>query len=286
MTACEAIKKLITQAKRLSDDSSSVNNNEDSVDRDEQKAVDLIMEAEHKRDENGNLVKRLEEIVDKSEEQFLKQDPRKKLMKRDRELAEIGSICVDFSEQLFDLEQHALSGIERIDKNDLPLDEDGVPQLGHEGVSVARQELMDIAYEVGQLKDLVITQQKLQENTMNKLKNDMAQSSPSKSIRVTEVLKSLADNALVKKDIKDILNHLQEISQGMKTNKKKYHQVKARVEAVKKPKKKYRTVKGDLVDEIFGNYINDMEFPVPIQRLGNGYYTFGTRKVFAKIVNG
>jgi len=78
-------------------------------------------------------------------------------MKRDRELAEIGSICVDFSEQLFDLEQHALSGIERIDKNDLPLDEDGVPQLGHEGVSVARQELMDIAYEVGQLKDLVIT---------------------------------------------------------------------------------------------------------------------------------
>jgi len=26
------------------------------------------MEAEHKRDENGNLVKRLEEIVDKSEE--------------------------------------------------------------------------------------------------------------------------------------------------------------------------------------------------------------------------
>lgn len=50
----------------------------------------------------------------------------------------------------------------------------------------------------------------------------------------------------------------------MKANKKKYHQVKARVEAVKKPKKNYRSMKGDVVDEIFGKYINEMDFPVPI----------------------
>lgn len=26
--------------------------------------------------------------------------------------------------------------------------------------------------------------------------------------------------------------------------------------------------------------------PVPIKRLGNGYYMFGTKKIFAKIMNG
>ena len=26
--------------------------------------------------------------------------------------------------------------------------------------------------------------------------------------------------------------------------------------------------------------------PVPIKRLGNGYYLFGTKKIFAKIMNG
>ena len=58
------------------------------------------------------------------------------------------------------------------------------------------------------------------------------------------------------------------------------------MEEVKKLKKNYRAMKGDMVDEIFGSYINNMEFPVPISRLGNGQYMFGTRKIFAKIVNG
>lgn len=48
----------------------------------------------------------------------------------------------------------------------------------------------------------------------------------------------------------------------------------------------YSAFKGDLVDELLAKYINITQCPVPIKRLGNGYYLFGTKKIFAKIMNG
>lgn len=48
----------------------------------------------------------------------------------------------------------------------------------------------------------------------------------------------------------------------------------------------YRPIKGDLVDELIAKYINDMQCPLPVKRLGDGYYLFGTKKIFAKIMNG
>jgi hypothetical protein len=40
------------------------------------------------------------------------------------------------------------------------------------------------------------------------------------------------------------------------------------------------------VDELLAKYINMASCPVPIKRLGNGYYLFGTKKIYAKIMNG
>ena len=48
----------------------------------------------------------------------------------------------------------------------------------------------------------------------------------------------------------------------------------------------YKAQKGDLVDEMLAQYINVANCPVPIKRLGDGYYLFGTRKIYAKIMNG
>mmetsp|Transcript_5029 Transcript_5029/g.4263 ORF Transcript_5029/g.4263 Transcript_5029/m.4263 type:complete len:249 (-) Transcript_5029:31-777(-) len=45
----------------------------------------------------------------------------------------------------------------------------------------------------------------------------------------------------------------------------------------------YKAVKGDEVDEMLAQYMQDC--PVPVKRLGNGFYLFGTRKIFAKIMN-
>jgi chromosome segregation ATPase len=47
---------------------------------------------------------------------------------------------------------------------------------------------------------------------------------------------------------------------------------------------KYVAIKGDLVDELLAQYIQNC--PVPVKRLGGGFYLFGLKKIFAKILNG
>jgi len=46
----------------------------------------------------------------------------------------------------------------------------------------------------------------------------------------------------------------------------------------------YKAVKGDKVDEMLAMYLEGC--PVPVKRLGGGFYIFGTRKIYAKIMNG
>lgn len=50
------------------------------------------------------------------------------------------------------------------------------------------------------------------------------------------------------------------------------------------PEINYKAVKGDEVDEMLAMYMKDC--PVPVKRLGGGFYLFGTRKIYAKIMNG
>ncbi len=50
--------------------------------------------------------------------------------------------------------------------------------------------------------------------------------------------------------------------------------------------KGYKATNGDVLDEMLGQYINKTGCTVPIKKLGDGYYLFGTRKIYAKILNG
>lgn len=59
----------------------------------------------------------------------------------------------------------------------------------------------------------------------------------------------------------------------------------ARKNQPKPPKGKYSAAKGDRVDELMAQYINQFELDVPLQRIGDGQYMFGSRKIFAKIMN-
>lgn len=52
-----------------------------------------------------------------------------------------------------------------------------------------------------------------------------------------------------------------------------------------KDRLKYQPVKGDKVDEKMAAYINNFDLDVPLQRLGDGQYIFGQRKIFAKMQN-
>lgn len=58
-----------------------------------------------------------------------------------------------------------------------------------------------------------------------------------------------------------------------------------RLRLLPKPRVRYIPVKGDKVDEKMAVYMNNFDMDVPMQRLGDGQYMFGTRKVFAKIMN-
>jgi hypothetical protein len=58
-----------------------------------------------------------------------------------------------------------------------------------------------------------------------------------------------------------------------------------RLRLLPKPKMRYVPVRGDKVDEKMAVYMNNFDMEVPMQRLGDGQYMFGTRKVFAKIMN-
>lgn len=49
--------------------------------------------------------------------------------------------------------------------------------------------------------------------------------------------------------------------------------------------KLYEASAGDQVDELLAKYINSMEISVPIRRMEPGFYLFGTRKIYAKVLN-
>ncbi len=43
---------------------------------------------------------------------------------------------------------------------------------------------------------------------------------------------------------------------------------------------------GDDVDKLLADWIAQSNCPIPIARMGGGYYQFGSKKVYAKITNG
>jgi hypothetical protein len=52
------------------------------------------------------------------------------------------------------------------------------------------------------------------------------------------------------------------------------------------PRKWYIPVKGDPIDEMMAKYLNECLYFVPVKRLGEGQYMYGSKKIFAKIMNG
>lgn len=89
------------------------------------------------------------------------------------------------------------------------------------------------------------------------------------------------------KEIDKLLHLLERAKLGVWL--KNYDQLKKAREAAEKqrPKQpKYVAKKKDAVDQMLADYINDTGCQVPIRRIGNGYYYFGSKKIFAKIING
>ena len=52
------------------------------------------------------------------------------------------------------------------------------------------------------------------------------------------------------------------------------------------PRKWYIPIRGDAVDEMMAKYLNECDFYVPVKRQSEGQYMYGSKKIFAKIMNG
>jgi len=53
-----------------------------------------------------------------------------------------------------------------------------------------------------------------------------------------------------------------------------------------KAESNYNPIRGDLLDEMLANFLQIANCPIPIRRLGEGFYMFGSKKIYAKIING
>lgn len=52
------------------------------------------------------------------------------------------------------------------------------------------------------------------------------------------------------------------------------------------PRKWYIPMKGDPIDEMIAKFLNDCPYYVPVKRLAEGQYMYGSKKIYAKIMNG
>jgi TfoX/Sxy family transcriptional regulator of competence genes len=99
---------------------------------------------------------------------------------------------------------------------------------------------------------------------------------------IEEIFELLYANVEVKRKLKVILESIDKFSKMMSEYRKKY--------LIKKtespPKRNYKVAKGDQVDEMLGNWINTHGCEIEIRRLGGGFYMFGEKKIYAKIING
>ena len=87
-------------------------------------------------------------------------------------------------------------------------------------------------------------------------------------------------NIYVKKKILKCLEQVKQARVEFNTQKKNLDNFK------KNNACKYKAAKGDNVDALLADWINKNQCPVPIKRMGGGYYMFGTKKIYAKIING
>lgn len=101
-------------------------------------------------------------------------------------------------------------------------------------------------------------------------------------LEVDEVFELLLKNVSIKKRLRKVLQDIEGISKDIADTKKGFMAVKKEAP----PKTLYKAAKGDEVDELLGKWLNEHGCILKIKRLGKGFYMFGEKKIYAKIING
>jgi chromosome segregation ATPase len=97
-----------------------------------------------------------------------------------------------------------------------------------------------------------------------------------------ERLKGIVDD--LNRKIADRDAEIERLKKLIDDHNRRIAQLEAEIGSEPAPVINYKAQKGDLIDEMLAQYIQNC--PVPVKRLGDGFYLFGTRKIYAKIMNG
>ena len=248
---------------------------------------------------NEKSVAFLEKLVTSLEDHFYSLNLEKKLNKRKTELHELKQIAQDFADKLGDMSEHLRADLAKLTERSqsqrqiqsmtgsLLLDEEGNPVDLLAELSQVQEEIRGILAEV---EDMQVQNEEIRARR-DEAEKDLERWEEERKGQVREgtddgVFWLIKVNGQTKKKIIGLIKQLKDVSKRIKTSKAQYQGVREKLEKQAKPRKLYKAVVGDVVDELFADYINRLGCPVPVKRVGPNMYNFGTKKVSAKIING
>lgn len=111
------------------------------------------------------------------------------------------------------------------------------------------------------------------------------------------LIEELKEEILLKKEtIRQLEEEIEKVRQMILEREAQIADLEDQIAAMNKPvpepeplpvvEEKYVADYADEVDQMLAKFLNVNNCPVPIKRLGGGYYLFGTKKIYAKILNG
>ena len=137
---------------------------------------------------------------------------------------------------------------------------------------------------------------------INELKQEMCdidEELGARDARISQLQDQVRNKDGELQDLEDLILHKDRIIEQMQIEiveveeqRKRDHEERKKkdledaIQKANQPRKPYVAVRGDPIDEMMTKYINECPYFVPVERLAEGNYLFGNKKVFAKIMNG
>jgi len=282
------------KAKVLKDELGALNSEwRDKVARSSKLASSIVREGEG--DETAKRINMLTKELNKKNKELEELKSMKTTF--ERELADDGGALDDKiqrqRDQLDELNRKYLSALEEKNMIFAELSDQAKKLLAYndqiqknaEEIAIARQEIEflkkeleqkgklvgDLEYEIEQRRNLIMElRDEIAEK--NKIIDELEQ--PRDEIETIEMLIKEKDEI-----IRDLETQIRERSKNVKTTSvKETTQLSSSY--------RYTGQGGDDVDELLQDYLNHHDCAVPIQKLFDGTYLFGTRKITAKVLNG
>jgi len=233
-----------------------------------------------------------EGLVNRLENEIIEWDALKKLCRRDEELAEIDVQVTEF-EQEMEQEQTIMATTKEKQEKILEEEPENEKAAGLlEGVKSYLAELGSLKKHINQLRldkyecfiefdgDIPSPVKKAR-NLRNKSKQATSSTLPTDQYYMIEV------NCKYRQRITTILQSLWKVNLKNRELREKYADLKKELNVayVKPEVKKYKPVKNCEIDQLWAYHLNRAHIDLPVIRTGPGKYTFGSKKITAKITN-